>query len=247
MSGTGGNGSGTPAALATPGPTVTPPVLRVQGLRAGYGDIEVLHGVDLEVAPGELVVLLGANGAGKSTLLRTLAGRISPRAGTVELGGRSAPSKAYARARAGLSYVGEDRHVTKGLTVWQSAKLAADPSAVLEQFPQLPELARRRCELLSGGEQQMLALARAMARGPKVLMVDELSLGLAPLVRDHLLARVRRACDEGLGALVVEQAIGAALGVADRTYVLRRGVVVASEPAERWRADPDGIVELFFN
>jgi branched-chain amino acid transport system ATP-binding protein len=221
------------------------PVLVARGLGAGYGRVEVLHGVDVDVAPGELVALLGPNGAGKTTLLRTLAGFLRPTAGEVTLFG--VPSNrvpAYRRCRRGVSFLGEERHVFPGLTVGQSLRLVRGRAAVLDQFPLLAPRLRHRAALLSGGEQQMLALGMALAREPRLLLVDEVSLGLAPTVREALLDTLRATADRGVGVLVVEQNARAVLRRADRAYVLRRGEVVDSRPAERWLDDLDGLAAL---
>ncbi len=219
--------------------------LAVRGLVVGYGELTVVHGVDLDVAPGEVVALLGPNGAGKSTLLRAIAGLIPARSGTVHIGDRPAAGRPHMRARQGLAFVGDDRHILRGLTARQTARLVGDAEPVLATFPALPPLADRRCELLSGGEQQMLAIARALGRQPDLLVVDELSLGLAPIVRDHLLAHVRAAADGGTAVLVVEQSAMAVLAVSDRAYVMRRGTIVESGPAERWRDDADRLSDLY--
>jgi branched-chain amino acid transport system ATP-binding protein len=214
--------------------------LELRDVVTGYGDREVVHGVDLSVAPGEVVALLGANGAGKSTTLRAAAGLLPLRRGRVTFAGRPVgarrsrrAARAAALARSGLVLVPEDRGVFAGLTVDEHLRLTrpARPGfgtdEVLARFPALAELRGRRAGALSGGEQQMLALARALVAAPTVLMVDELSLGLSPAVVASLLPSLRALADERqMGVLLVEQQVRAALGVADRGIVLRRGRVV---------------------
>jgi branched-chain amino acid transport system ATP-binding protein len=232
--------------MNTVAPTRT--VLAARGLHAGYGPVEVLRDVDVEVAAGELVALLGANGSGKTTLLLTLAGILRPTAGEVLFGGEPAHGPAHRLARAGLAFLGDDRHLFPSLTVRQSLHLV--PGALecaRERFPKLIDLLDRRTGLLSGGEQQMLGLARALGSGPRALVVDELSLGLAPAVREQLLADLRGAADEGMAVFVVEQNAASVLAVADRAYVLRRGSVVDHRPASAWAGRQHELGELFLS
>ncbi|TNC20595.1 ABC transporter ATP-binding protein [Amycolatopsis alkalitolerans] len=205
-----------------------PPLLESRGLHAGYGPASVLRDVEIKIARGQVVALLGPNGAGKTTTVHTLAGEIKPLKGEVLRNGVRDTSPLFRRARQGLAYVGEDRTVFMTLTVAENLRVArANTDHAFELFPELKRLAGRRTGLLSGGEQQMLALARVLGRGPSVLLADELSLGLAPLVVDRLLAAVRQAADEReLGVLLVEQHVEKALKYADYAYVLRRGEVI---------------------
>ncbi|MET7425555.1 ATP-binding cassette domain-containing protein [Dactylosporangium sp. NPDC005555] len=215
------------------------PLIEARGLSAGYGDLAALRDLDLVVRPGEIVALLGPNGAGKTTTLLTLAGELKPLAGTVRWRGRPASARLHRRAREGMAFVPEERSVFMQLSTAENLRLGRGArSLALETFPELTPLLDRRAGLLSGGEQQILTLARALAGRPALLLADELSLGLAPLVVDRLLRAIRRAADEGLGVLLVEQQAARALEVADRAYVLRRGRVItagtSSELAEDW-------------
>jgi branched-chain amino acid transport system ATP-binding protein len=209
---------------------VTETLIEARGVSAGYGKMAVVRGIDLHVDAGEVVALIGANGAGKTTTLLTLAGEVSPMEGEVHFLGNAVKSPMHARCRQGLGYVTEERSVIMDMTVAENLKLAAVPADVaIGYFPALEKTLGRKAGLCSGGEQQMLSLARALGRKPKVLLADELSLGLAPIIVANLLQAVRDAADQlGVGVLLVEQHVRQALRIADRVYVMERGKVVLS-------------------
>ena len=212
--------------------SVSTVALAASGLSAGYNKHPFLRDIDLEVRAGEVLALIGPNGAGKTTCLNALAGVLTPLAGTVEMAGVARRDGFENRARDGLALVAEERSVFMRLTVKQNLVVAgAAPDGAFTLFPELESLASRRVGLLSGGEQQMLALAMAIGRTPKVLLIDELSLGLAPLIVNRLLGVVRDAADTGEVAIVlVEQKFELALAVADRVMALRDGTITINGP-----------------
>jgi branched-chain amino acid transport system ATP-binding protein len=231
---------------------MTDRLLVIDGLTAGYEGAAVVRGVSLAIAPGEVLALLGPNGAGKTTTLRAVSGIVRPMAGRIEaLGADVARTSAYRIARRGVAHVAEGRSVFFGLTVAEHFRLShrgerLDAEHAYEYFPALRELRDRRAGLLSGGEQQMLALARALARRPKLLLVDELSLGLAPVIVERMLPVVRRyATDTGAGVLLVEQHVELALEIADRGVVLSHGEVVLERDAAALRGDRNLLVASY--
>ena len=229
------------------------PALAIRRLVAGYRGVAVVHDVDLHVDAGEVVALLGANGAGKTTVLLTVSGLLPRIDGDIEVLGtpqprstrRNAATQALALARRGVAHVPEDRALFFGLTGSEHLRLAAkrgDRYAIdqaLSHFPALATIIDRRAGLMSGGEQQMLAIARALVGRPQLLMIDELSLGLAPIIVESLLPAVAGIAREaGIGVLLVEQHVNAVLAVADRAYVLAQGRISVSGSARELAANP---------
>ena len=226
------------------------PLLRVDRLCAGYGRIDALRGVSLDVEPGEIVALLGANGAGKSTLLRCIAGLMAPASGSIELDGRRIDGEpAHRVAAAGVALVPEGRGVFPELTVRETLEMGAylvgDPGQrrrllddVHDIFPVLHERSGQRAGTLSGGEQQQLVIARALMSRPRLLLLDELSLGLAPRIVGRLFELLSEVNRRGVTLLVVEQQIGRALQLAGRASVLEKGEVVISGSSRQVGAHP---------
>lgn len=217
------------------------PCLRVEDLRVSHAGVEAVRGLRLEIRPGEVVALLGPNGAGKTSALNAIAGLVPSESGTVHLAGRDVTGRpADARARAGLALVPDDRGLFSELSVadhlWLAAHGRPRPAELEEVnrlFPTLTERRGQRAGTLSGGEAQMLSIAVALLGRPTVLLIDELSFGLAPSIVGPLLGRCRQLADErGLGIVLVEQFVDLALGVADRALVLRSGRVVLEGDAK---------------
>jgi branched-chain amino acid transport system ATP-binding protein len=213
--------------------TTADALLEARGVSAGYGPQPVIHEVDMVVCPGEVVGLLGANGAGKTTTLLTLAGELPLLRGEVLLDGTATSAPLFRRAREGLTFVTEEKSVFMGLSTRDNLRVAdVDVDTALDLFPELGRRINVRAGLLSGGEQQMLTLARALSRRPRVLLADELSMGLAPIVVKRLLeAVVDAAKQHGTAVLLVEQHVRKALEFSDRAYVMRRGHIELSGTA----------------
>jgi branched-chain amino acid transport system ATP-binding protein len=223
-------------------------MLSVEDLRSGYGRIEALHGVSIDVAAGEIVSLLGANGAGKTTLMRAISGVQPISGGRIRFEGRELDGlPAHRRVALGIAQVPEGRQVFAPLSVednlklgaWtrRDASLAAELALIYELFPLLASRRRASAGMLSGGEQQMLAISRALMAKPRLLLLDEPSMGLAPMLVEQILDTVRRLKQTGLTVLLVEQNARAALAIADRGYVVETGRIVASGSAAELLAD----------
>ena len=234
---------------APPGGDPAVPLLSVEGLRAGYGRITALHSVDLTVGAGEVVAMLGANGAGKSTTLRAISSMVRPTAGTVRFDGRDVtrlPGDVVARR--GLAHVPEGRRPLPRLTVRENLRLGAfgrrgrevdaDMDGVFDRFERLRGRSEQKAGTLSGGEQQMLVIGRALMSRPKMMMLDEPSLGLSPVLVQEVFRMIRELAAEGLTVLLVEQNVVQALGVADRGYVLSTGRVTGHGTSQELIQDP---------
>ena len=227
----------------------TAPAIQALGLCAGYSAQPVITDVNLEVAPGELVVLLGPNGAGKTTTMLALSGELPAISGEVHIDGTMTKTPLFKRARNGLTFVTEEKSVFMGMSTKDNLRVAGvDQKYVLDLFPELERRLSVRAGLLSGGEQQMLTLGRALARKPRVLLADELSMGLAPLIVKRLLDAVRAAASEqGTAVLLVEQHVHKALAYADRVYVMRRGKIVLSGTGAEMRARESEIEDQYLS
>lgn len=224
------------------------PLLEIENLISGYGRIEALHGVSMNIKPGEIVSLVGANGAGKTTLLRAISGVQSVSAGTIRFEGQAIDRlPAHARVPLGIAQVPEGRQLFAPLTAtdnlmlgawWRRTDdLSAELARVHELFPMLRPLSRSTAGMLSGGQQQMLAIGRALMSKPRLLLLDEPSLGLAPILVDQILDAIVRLKSEGVTVLLIEQNARAALAIADRAYVLETGRITASGTASEIASD----------
>jgi branched-chain amino acid transport system ATP-binding protein len=229
-------------------------MLKIQNLQAAYGKVDVLHGISLEVPKGKLVTLIGSNGAGKTTTMRAISGMIKPKGGSVMLGGVDITGmESHKIARAGLAHSPEGRRVFSTMSVTDNLLLGAFPrftharpkgdikhdlEKALELFPRLKERQHQLAGTLSGGEQQMLAMARAVMLNPEVILLDEPSMGLAPILVEEVFRIITRLKSEGVTMLLVEQFAAAALNVADYGYVLENGSISVHGPAESLKNDP---------
>ena len=221
------------------------PILEAKGLSASYGTSLVLNDIQIAIHPGEVVGLMGRNGMGKTTLIRSLLGLLPPRAGAVFLDGADAARlRPFERARAGIATVPEGRGIFASLSVRENLRFAAKPGGdwtedrVLSLFPRLAERIAHRGNRLSGGEQQMLAIARALMTNPRMLILDEATEGLAPLMRDEIWHTIRLVRDVGVAILVVDKTVSAVLSLADRVVVLVKGSAVYSGLPAGLLADP---------
>ncbi|NVM78455.1 branched-chain amino acid transport system ATP-binding protein [Duganella sp. SG902] len=229
-------------------------MLSISNLHAAYGKVEVLHGISLEVPKGKLVTLIGSNGAGKTTTMRAISGMIKPKGGKVTLDGKDITGHdSHKIARAGLAHSPEGRRVFASMSVADNLLLGAFPrftrarpkgdikrdlDKALELFPRLKERQTQLAGTLSGGEQQMLAMARAVMLNPEVILLDEPSMGLAPILVEEVFRIIQRLKSEGVTMLLVEQFAAAALNVADYGYVLENGSISVHGPAENLKTDP---------
>jgi branched-chain amino acid transport system ATP-binding protein len=240
----------TPTHIATP----APPMLSIHNLSAGYGKVQVLHGISIEVPKGRVVTLIGSNGAGKTTTMRAVSGMISATGGEITLNGeRIETLEAHRIAKLGVAHSPEGRRVFATMSVTDNLLLgafprltgsrpkgdvAADLERAMDLFPRLKERRAQLAGTLSGGEQQMLAMARAVMLNPEVVLLDEPSMGLAPILVNEVFRIIGRLKDSGVTMLLVEQFASAALGVADYGYVLENGRISVHGPAEKLRNDP---------
>ena len=229
-------------------------MLTITNLQAAYGKVQVLHGISLEVPKGKVVTLIGSNGAGKTTTMRAISGMLKPRGGTVTLAGKDVTGHdSHQIARAGLAHSPEGRRVFATMSVTDNLLLGAFPrftrarpkgdiaydlERALELFPRLKERQTQLAGTLSGGEQQMLAMARAVMLNPEVILLDEPSMGLAPILVDEVFRIISRLKEQGITMLLVEQFAAAALNVADYGYVLENGKISVHGPAYKLQNDP---------
>jgi branched-chain amino acid transport system ATP-binding protein len=224
----------------------TPALLEVRDLAAGYSGTPVLRNVSMCAGKGEIVALLGPNGAGKTTLLHTIAGVLPKISGSVLMNGQHLRGSLHRRARRGIGLITEERAIIRSLTAGQNLRVGrGSRTEALAIFPEISQWSRKRAGLLSGGEQQILALAGALSAKPKILLIDELSFGLAPLIVQRLLATLRAAADAGTTIVVVEQHPKLILAVADRGYVLARGQVQLEGSAQRLRGQVDEMLGIY--
>ena len=226
-----------------------PPFVELRGIHTYYGRSHILRGVDFHVDAGETLALMGRNGMGKTTLIRTLMGLVPPRSGTVLINGRDMTTeRTFRRAEAGLAYVPEGRGIFASLTVRENLTMAARPPTgatepwtyerVLETFPRLGQRLTNYGDQLSGGEQQMLAIGRALMTNPRLLILDEATEGLAPLIRDEIWRTIGVIRSSGLATIIVDKTVAAVSRVADRVIILAKGAVVFNARPSALAADP---------
>lgn len=227
------------------------PILELRGVNASYGKVRALHGISLKVSPGEVIALIGANGAGKSSTLRVISGLVGATEGDILFDGASiARQRPDTIVRRGIAHCPEERRIWPELTVHENLALGGyicgDRSevkrrleTVLVRFPRLRERSTQMAGTLSGGEQQMLAIGRALMSAPRVLLLDEPSLGLSPLIMQEVLTVIRQLRDQGITIVLVEQNVHNALSVANRAYVLTTGRIVAEDSAAGLLKNPD--------
>ncbi|RWR13641.1 ABC transporter ATP-binding protein [Siminovitchia fortis] len=233
------------------------PLLKLEEIHSYYGKIHALKGVSLEVGEGEIVALLGSNGAGKSTTLKTISGLVPPKSGTLEFGGKNIAGRPpHQVVEAGITHVPEGRRIFGGLTVMENLELGGftkrKDKAFLkdgidrsfELFPRLKERKDQLAGTLSGGEQQMLAISRGLMAEPKLLMLDEPSMGLAPIIVQGIMEIIQEINKQGTTVLLIEQNARAALGLADRGYIIETGEIVLHDTAEVLR-DDDRIIKAY--
>jgi branched-chain amino acid transport system ATP-binding protein len=228
---------------------VSEPLIECRDLSAGYGKLAAIRNVDLQVHAGEVVALIGRNGAGKSSTLLALSGALKPMTGEVRWKGAPTRAPLHTRCKHGLSYLTEERSIIMNMSAADNLRLGGVTRAqATALFPELEPALSRTAGLLSGGEQQMVALARALGREPELLLADELSLGLAPLIVSRLLKAIRASADErGIGILLVEQHVRQALAVADRVYVIERGSITISGPVSEMAGRIDEIEAAYLS
>ena len=235
-------------------------MLSIKNLKAGYGKVEVLHGISIEVPKSQIITLIGSNGAGKTTTMRAITGMIKPTAGEITLGNENITGvDSHRVARLGLAHSPEGRRVFSTMSVTDNLLLGAFPrltgsrpkgdvkndlEKAMELFPRLKERRNQLAGTLSGGEQQMLAMARAVMLNPEVFLLDEPSMGLAPILVDEVFKIIQRLKSEGVTMLLVEQFAAAALHVADYGYVLENGQIKVHGPAEQLKNDP-AVIEAY--
>lgn len=223
-------------------------ILKASNLRAGYDGQAVVHGLDLAISGGEIVCLFGPNGSGKTTALLTLAGELPVISGSVELFGQPTNAPLYQRVRSGLRFISDERSLIFGLSTRDNLQLrGGSVENALALFPELEPHLSRPVALLSGGQQQMVAMAKCLAAKPRLLIADELSMGLAPQIVERLLASLQQAANEGLAVLLVEQHVSLALQVCDRAIVLNQGRVVMSGTAQQLQDQEQGLTTAYLS